>query len=79
MDFLSAAEGLDTKAQNRGLLQAVDDYCADAELGKMSVRPTVSRFTAIVMSNCKPVKRLPYRCWLKSYRNWAKRFPAIFG
>ncbi|MBS0054764.1 nucleoid-associated protein YejK [Yersinia sp. Marseille-Q3913] len=34
MDFLSAAEGLDTKAQNRGLLQAVDDYCADAELGK---------------------------------------------
>lgn len=34
MDFLAAAEGLDTKAQNRGLLQAVDDYCADAELGK---------------------------------------------
>ncbi|MGL4485660.1 MAG: nucleoid-associated protein YejK [Yersinia sp. (in: enterobacteria)] len=33
MDFLSAAEGLDTKAQNRGLLQAVDDYCEGAELG----------------------------------------------
>jgi len=30
MDFLAAAEGLDTKAQNRGLLQAFDDYCADA-------------------------------------------------
>jgi nucleoid-associated protein len=34
MDFLSAAEGLDTKAQNRGLLQAVDDYCAEAQLDK---------------------------------------------
>ncbi len=34
MDFLAAAEGLDTKAQNRGLLQAVDDYCADAQLNK---------------------------------------------
>lgn len=34
MDFLAASEGLDTKAQNRGLLQAVDDYCADAQLGK---------------------------------------------
>lgn len=34
MDFLAASEGLDTKAQNRGLLQAVDDYCAEAELGK---------------------------------------------
>ncbi|MBO8134714.1 MULTISPECIES: nucleoid-associated protein YejK [Dickeya] len=34
MDFLAAAEGLDTKAQNKGLLKAVDDYCADAELDK---------------------------------------------
>ena len=34
MDFLAAAEGLDTKAQNRGLLQAVDDYCADGQLDK---------------------------------------------
>ncbi|MHA7846158.1 nucleoid-associated protein YejK [Serratia sp. D1N4] len=44
MDFLAAAEGLDTKAQNRGLLQAVDDYCADAQLGKnerQSVRQQV--------------------------------------
>lgn len=32
MDFLAAAEGLDTKAQNRGLLQTVDDYCTDAAL-----------------------------------------------
>jgi nucleoid-associated protein len=29
MDFLGAAEGLDTKAQNRGLLQAVDDFCTE--------------------------------------------------
>lgn len=34
MDFLAAAEGLDAKAQNRGLLQAVDDYCAQAQLDK---------------------------------------------
>lgn len=34
MDFLGASVGLDTKAQNRGLLQAVDDYCADASLDK---------------------------------------------
>ncbi|EHD20985.1 MULTISPECIES: nucleoid-associated protein YejK [Brenneria] len=34
MDFLAAAEGLDTKAQNRGLLKAVDEYCADAQLDK---------------------------------------------
>ncbi|UYU30836.1 nucleoid-associated protein YejK [Siccibacter colletis] len=34
MDFLGASEGLDTKAQNRGLLQAVDDYTAEAQLDK---------------------------------------------
>ncbi|GAB7214046.1 hypothetical protein OS42_06570 [Dickeya oryzae] len=34
MDFLAAAEGLDTKAQNKGLLKAVDDYCTDAQLDK---------------------------------------------
>jgi len=34
MDFLGAAEGLDAKAQNRGLLQALDDYCAEGQLDK---------------------------------------------
>ena len=34
MDFLAASEGLDAKAQNRGLLQAVDDYCAEGQLDK---------------------------------------------
>lgn len=34
MDFLAATEGLDTKAQNKGLLQAVDDYCCEAQLEK---------------------------------------------
>ncbi len=34
MDFLGASAGLDTKAQNRGLLQAVDDYCAQGALDK---------------------------------------------
>lgn len=32
MDFLAAAEGLDTKAQNRGLLQAVDEYCREGDM-----------------------------------------------
>ena len=34
MDVLGASVGLDTKAQNRGLLQAVDDYCAESNLDK---------------------------------------------
>ena len=34
MDFLGASVGLDTKAQNRGLLQAVDDYCAEVSQDK---------------------------------------------
>jgi nucleoid-associated protein len=34
MDFLGASAGLDAKAQNRGLLQAVDDYTAEAQLDK---------------------------------------------
>ena len=34
MDFLGAEVGLDTKAQNRGLLQAVDDYCNESGLDK---------------------------------------------
>ncbi len=33
MDFLGASEGLNAKAQNRGL-QAVDDFAADAQLDK---------------------------------------------
>ncbi|WP_312241428.1 nucleoid-associated protein YejK [Pantoea sp.] len=34
MDFLGAGVGLDAKAQNRGLLQAVDDYCSESNLDK---------------------------------------------
>ena len=34
MDFLGASEGLDAKAQNRGLLQAVDDFTHEAQLDK---------------------------------------------
>ncbi|PKC35495.1 nucleoid-associated protein NdpA [Pantoea ananatis 15320] len=34
MDFLGAEVGLDAKAQNRGLLQAVDDYCDESNLDK---------------------------------------------
>ncbi|MBL5883124.1 nucleoid-associated protein YejK [Lelliottia aquatilis] len=34
MDFLGATEGLNAKAQNKGLLQAVDDFTAEAQLDK---------------------------------------------
>ncbi|PJC93565.1 nucleoid-associated protein YejK [Aeromonas lusitana] len=32
MDYLGAREGMDAKIQNKGLLQAVDDYCDSREL-----------------------------------------------
>lgn len=34
LDFLQAEIGLDAKVQNQVLMQAVDDYCADAQLTK---------------------------------------------
>jgi nucleoid-associated protein len=34
MDFLGAVEGLNAKAQNKGLLQAVEDYCGEAQMDK---------------------------------------------
>ncbi|MDB6367784.1 nucleoid-associated protein YejK [Photorhabdus bodei] len=34
MDFLAASEGMNAKVQNKGLLQAVDDYCESGELDK---------------------------------------------
>lgn len=34
MDFLGATEGLNAKAQNKGLLQAVDDFTREADLDK---------------------------------------------
>ncbi|WP_205437873.1 nucleoid-associated protein YejK [Edwardsiella tarda] len=34
MDFLGAQAGLDAKVQNRGLLQAVSDYCNEGQLDK---------------------------------------------
>lgn len=34
LDFLQAEVGLDTKQQNQVLMQAVDDYCVDAQLNK---------------------------------------------
>lgn len=34
MDFLGASEGLNAKAQNKGLLQAVDDFTHEAQLDK---------------------------------------------
>ncbi|SFN88188.1 nucleoid-associated protein YejK [Xenorhabdus japonica] len=34
IDFLAASEGMNAKVQNKGLLQAVDDYCELAQLDK---------------------------------------------
>lgn len=34
LDFLQAEVGLDTKKQNQVLMQAVDDFCVDAQLNK---------------------------------------------
>ena len=34
MDFLGAAEGFNAKIQNKGLLQALDDYCEEAQADK---------------------------------------------
>ncbi|CDH34199.1 nucleoid-associated protein YejK [Xenorhabdus bovienii] len=34
MDFLAASEGMNAKVQNKGLLQAVDDYCESAQIDK---------------------------------------------
>ncbi|WP_036772528.1 nucleoid-associated protein YejK [Photorhabdus australis] len=34
MDFLAASEGMNAKVQNKGLLQAVDDYCEFGQLDK---------------------------------------------
>lgn len=34
MDYLGASEGLNTKIQNKNLVQAVDDYCQEIQLDK---------------------------------------------
>lgn len=38
MDFLGAESGLDTKAQNRSLIQAVEDYCVESNLDETQRR-----------------------------------------
>lgn len=38
MDFLSASEGMNTKIQNKGLLQAVNDYCDSSELNQAATQ-----------------------------------------
>ena len=34
MDFLAASEGLNAKVQNKGLVQALDDFCDNAQMDK---------------------------------------------
>ncbi|WP_032114646.1 nucleoid-associated protein YejK [Candidatus Arsenophonus nilaparvatae] len=38
MDFLSASEGMNAKIQNKGLLQAVNDYCDSSELNQAATQ-----------------------------------------
>lgn len=38
MDFLTASEGMNTKIQNKGLLQAVNDYCDSSELNQAATQ-----------------------------------------
>lgn len=38
MDFLSASECMNTKIQNKGLLQAVNDYCDSSELNQAATQ-----------------------------------------
>lgn len=47
MDFFGASEGLNTKAQNRGLLQAVDDFTAEAQLDEAE-RQNVRQLTKYI-------------------------------
>lgn len=38
MDFLLASEGINAKIQNKGLLQAVNDYCDSSELNQAAIQ-----------------------------------------
>jgi nucleoid-associated protein len=68
MDFLGATEGLNAKAQNRGLLQAVDDFTARRSSINQSARMFASRSTPTVMNSCRQAKRLNWRHCQKSWR-----------
>ncbi|MFR3706874.1 MAG: nucleoid-associated protein YejK [Enterobacter hormaechei] len=56
MDFLGASEGLNAKAQNKGLLQAVDDFTAEAQLDKSERQTVRQQVTATVTSSYRPGK-----------------------
>ncbi len=61
MDFLGASERVEHKRRDRGLLQAVDDFTAEAQLDKaerQNVRQQGGYATAT--SNYKPGKRLSW-------------------
>ncbi|SPX53813.1 Nucleoid-associated protein NdpA [Klebsiella pneumoniae] len=73
MDFLGASEGLNAKAQNRGLLQAVDDFAADAQLDNPSDRTCASRSTPTATNSCRLGKRLSWSRCPKSSPASAKR------
>ncbi|STS92100.1 Nucleoid-associated protein NdpA [Klebsiella variicola] len=73
MDFLGASEGLNAKAQNRGLLQAVDDFAADAQLDKSERQNVRQQVYAYCNEQLQAGKRLSWSRCPKSSPASAKR------
>lgn len=57
LDFLQADIGLDTKQQNQVLMQAVEDFCADAKFEKEEVISYKSRCMSTVTIKSKRVMK----------------------
>lgn len=77
MDFLGASEGLNAKAQNRGLLQAVDDFAADAQLDKSERQNVRQQVYAYCNEQLQAGKRLSWSRCPKSSPASAKRASRI--
>ena len=62
MDFLGASEGLNAKAQNRGLLQALMISLPEAQLDKAGDRTCAGSYSYLVMSSCRQARSNWSRC-----------------
>lgn len=72
MDFLGASEGLNAKAQNKGLLQAVDDFTAEAQLDKSERQNVRQQVYSYCNEQLQAGKRLSWSRCQKSWRASAK-------
>ena len=68
MDFLGASEGLNAKAQNKGLLQAVDDFTAEAQLDKSERQNVRQQVYSYCNEQLQAGKRLSLSRCQKSWR-----------